>query len=221
MDIAPLAAAAAPNPAKPETPDKAKVALNSDFETFLKMLTVQARNQDPLKPLDSTEYASQLAQFSMVEQQVMSNDLLTALSSHLGAGNMAQMANWIGMEARTTAPVHFDGTPITLTPRPTAAADEAAVIVRNAEGVEVQRIAVPTAAQPFRWTGTGSDGTLPTGNYSFALESRAVGKVIEESPLEAYGRVTEAQIDGGATTLILQGGSKVAATDVTGLRDPA
>ena len=45
-------------------------ALTSDFETFLKMLTTQARYQDPLEPLDSQEYASQLAQFSMVEQQV-------------------------------------------------------------------------------------------------------------------------------------------------------
>ncbi|MEP0702358.1 MAG: flagellar hook capping FlgD N-terminal domain-containing protein, partial [Lentilitoribacter sp.] len=44
-------------------------ALASDFETFLKMLTAQARYQDPLEPIDSSEYAAQLAQFSMVEQQ--------------------------------------------------------------------------------------------------------------------------------------------------------
>ena len=43
-------------------------AVTSDFETFLNMLTAQAKDQDPLEPIDSTEYAAQLAQFSMVEQ---------------------------------------------------------------------------------------------------------------------------------------------------------
>jgi flagellar basal-body rod modification protein FlgD len=86
-------------------------ALSADFETFIKMLTTQAKYQDPLEPLDSSEYAAQLAQFSMVEQQLLSNDLLTALSTQLGSGTMGQMAEWIGMEARTTAPVLFNSAP--------------------------------------------------------------------------------------------------------------
>ena len=60
---------------------QAAAVLSSDFETFLQMLTAQARYQDPLEPIDSSEYASQLAQFSMVEQQVLSNDLLTSLTN--------------------------------------------------------------------------------------------------------------------------------------------
>ena len=81
-----------------------KAVLSSDFETFLKMLTAQARFQDPLEPIDSSEYAAQLAQFSMVEQQVLSNDLLAQLGAQLGNGAIGQMASWIGMEARTSAP---------------------------------------------------------------------------------------------------------------------
>ncbi len=42
---------------------QAKAVLSSDFETFIKMLTTQAKYQDPLEPLDSSEYAAQLAQF--------------------------------------------------------------------------------------------------------------------------------------------------------------
>lgn len=72
--------------------------LSSDFETFLKMLTVQAKYQDPLEPIDSSEYSAQLAQFSSVEQQVLTNDLLTALTGQLGGSGMAQFASWIGME---------------------------------------------------------------------------------------------------------------------------
>lgn len=42
----------------------ASFSTNSDFETFLRMLTTQLQNQDPLKPMESTEFAVQLATFS-------------------------------------------------------------------------------------------------------------------------------------------------------------
>ena len=48
--------------------DGSAAAESSDFETFLKMLTVQMQNQDPLNPVESTDYAVQLATFSGVEQ---------------------------------------------------------------------------------------------------------------------------------------------------------
>jgi flagellar basal-body rod modification protein FlgD len=47
----------------------ASSGLSSDFETFLKMLTTQLKNQDPMNPVDSADYAVQLATFSSVEQQ--------------------------------------------------------------------------------------------------------------------------------------------------------
>ncbi|MEM9127629.1 MAG: flagellar hook capping FlgD N-terminal domain-containing protein, partial [Pseudomonadota bacterium] len=81
--ITPATSAQATTQAQPTSTPQAN-ALTSDFETFLLMLTAQARNQDPLEPLDSSQYASQLAQFSMVEQQVQTNDLLSSLSNALG-----------------------------------------------------------------------------------------------------------------------------------------
>ena len=59
---------------------------SSDFTTFLKLLTAQLRNQDPLKPLDSTEFVAQLATFSSVEQQVKTNDTLATIQQLLGGG---------------------------------------------------------------------------------------------------------------------------------------
>ena len=41
-----------------------------DFQTFLKMLTTQIKNQDPLNPMEGSDFAVQLATFSGVEQQV-------------------------------------------------------------------------------------------------------------------------------------------------------
>mgnify|MGYP001791922192 CR=1 FL=1 len=202
--------------------EQSNAVLSSDFETFLQMLTAQARYQDPLEPIDSSEYAAQLAQFSMVEQQVLSNDLLQALSAQMSAGSIAQIAGWIGMEARTTAPVSFDGSAVTVVPKSEARADEAVLIAYNADGEEVHRQQIPTGAEPVEWSGIDDDGsTFPAGLYSFKVESRLGGQAIGTNAAETYSKITEARRQGSATVFILEGGSAVTAEDVTALREPA
>ena len=184
------------------------------------MLTAQARYQDPLEPIDSTEYAAQLAQFSMVEQQVLSNDLLSALAAQTGNGNMGQLATWIGMEALTTTPAYFDGAPIEIVPNPAAVADEAFLIVRDQDGNEVQRAPIPVSADPLTWAGVSDDGQpFGPGQYSFEVESRANGEVILSQSAQTYARITEARTQNGQSVVILQGGTAILAGDVTGLRD--
>jgi flagellar basal-body rod modification protein FlgD len=50
-----------------------------DYSAFLRLLIAQMKNQDPMNPIDSTEYMSQLASFSSVEQAVKTNTKLDAL----------------------------------------------------------------------------------------------------------------------------------------------
>jgi flagellar basal-body rod modification protein FlgD len=50
-----------------------------DYSAFLRLLIAQMQNQDPMNPIDSTEYMSQLASFSSVEQAVKTNSKLDAL----------------------------------------------------------------------------------------------------------------------------------------------
>ena len=207
-------------PVSATPPTEAGSVLSSDFETFLQMLTAQAKYQDPLEPIDSSEYAAQLAQFSMVEQQVLSNDLLAALTAQLGSGNMAQMAGWIGMEARTTAPVHFDGAPITINPNPATVSDQVFLVVYDSTGAEVQRGQIPVSAEPVQWAGVADDGTpFAPGLYSFAVESHANGELLIAEPAETYGRITEARMQDGDTLLILEGGTPILASSVSGLRE--
>lgn len=203
-------------------PTTTSAVISSDFETFLQMLTTQARYQDPLEPVDSSEFAAQLAQFSMVEQQVLSNDLLAALGSQFGAGNMAQMAGWIGMEARTSAPVRFDSSSLTIAPASEAGADEAVLVVYDASGAEAMRQQIAVGNAPFEWSGIKTDGSqLPPGNYSFAVESKSLGVTTSTIPAESYARITEARRQGEETQLILNGGSSVSASQVGALREPA
>jgi flagellar basal-body rod modification protein FlgD len=201
-------------------PTEAGAVLSSDFETFLKMLTAQARYQDPLEPIDSTEYAAQLAQFSMVEQQVLSNDLLTALSEQFGTNSFGQMASWIGMEARTTSAAAFNGDPVTVLPTIEPGADEAVLIAYDATGREVDRRQIAVTGDPVEWSGTLSNGdVLPAGNYSFQVESRSIGTAIGTSTAENYTRITEARREGNSTVFILASGEAVTSAGITALRE--
>ncbi len=194
-------------------------ALASDFETFLQMLTAQARYQDPLEPLDSSEYASQLAQFSSVEQQVQTNDLLKDLASQFSSNNMAQFAGWIGMDARTSAHVHFDQSPLTLSPQPAEIAEEAHIVVYDAANVEVQRLLIPLDGEDVQWAGVDELGDpFQAGKYRFEIESFANDGLVAQERLETYSKVVETRLEAGQTVLVLEGGTTVSTGEVTALR---
>ena len=219
MEITP-STTAAPAASAPTDPAGTSALIDTDFETFLKMLTTQMQNQDPLEPMKSDELSVQLATFSGVEQQVRTNDLLSQLGQQLGTGGLSQFAGWVGMDARTAAPGFFDGTAITVVPKPDPAADRAALVVRNVAGTEVARFDVPAVGTPFDWQGAGSDGNpLPTGLYSFEVESYSAGAVIAQTTADVYSRITEVRAEAGGTVLILEGGAKVTADAVTALRE--
>ena len=99
---------AVPAQTSPRTQTNTSALIDSDFETFLRMLTVQLQNQDPLDPIDNSEYAVQLATFSGVEQQVKTNDLLETLGSQLGVMGMSELAGWVGKQARANMPASVD-----------------------------------------------------------------------------------------------------------------
>ena len=86
-----------------DTETRSGSIISADFETFLKMLTTQMENQDPLNPVDAGEYASQLAMFSSVEQQVLTNDLLKDMTTKITDNAFQAMASWIGNEALAEA----------------------------------------------------------------------------------------------------------------------
>ena len=195
--------------------------LSSDFEVFLTMLTAQLENQDPLNPVDATDYATQLATFSSVEQQVRTNDLLVALGQQFGEMGLAQLAGWVGMEARVAAPAYFDGAPLTLYPGTAASADDAALVVRDAAGLVVSRQPILLDDQPFDWAGTDDfGGPLAPGTYSFSIESYSNGQVIDVSVAETYALVGEAKFTNGRTIVVLAGGVQVPVSDISALRAP-
>ena len=53
--------------------------LNTDYNTFLQLLTTQLKNQDPLSPMDTNTFTQQLVAMNGVQQQLQTNSLLQTL----------------------------------------------------------------------------------------------------------------------------------------------
>ncbi|WP_036744995.1 flagellar hook capping FlgD N-terminal domain-containing protein [Paracoccus sp. N5] len=192
---------------------------NSEFETFLKMLTTQIKNQDPLNPMEGTEFAVQLATFSGVEQQVQTNQLLSQLLEGTSGGALGQLSGWIGREVRTSAPVWFDQSPMTLQIESVADVDKIELVTLDAQGNEVLRESIGTGSGEVDWQGKRANGDLlPEGLYSFRIEGSKDGTIVETKEVEAYTRVTGAEMTTDGARLVLAGGGSATLDEVTALR---
>jgi flagellar basal-body rod modification protein FlgD len=91
-----------------------------DYESFLKLLVAEMNNQDPTEPIDSTQYVSQLAMFSQVEQAVQSN---TKLDKMLATNALLLAESFVGRSV--TSP---DGTQFGVV-KSVKVTDDSAVVV--------------------------------------------------------------------------------------------
>lgn len=200
-------------------PERASFASN-DFETFLKMLTTQIKHQDPLNPMEGSDFAVQLATFSGVEQQVRTNELLQTLVGADGGAGLAAYAGWIGREVRSTAAAWFGDDPVRLEIAADKAADEVVLVTFDANGKMVSREAIGPGSGEVEWFGMDADGNrLPEGHYSFRIENWQGETKLSESPVESYSRVVGVEADTNGAELRLAGGNSVAASAVSALRD--
>ncbi|MBZ9680515.1 flagellar hook assembly protein FlgD [Mesorhizobium sp. ESP6-5] len=78
-----------------------------DYQSFLKLLIAEMKNQDPTKPMDSTAYVAQLATFSQVEQSVQTNTKLDQImqSSALSQADALIGRNITSADGKTTGTV--------------------------------------------------------------------------------------------------------------------
>ena len=217
MEITPTTAATAAATRSTEQAGSAG-ALAADFQTFLTLLTTQMKNQDPLKPMESTEFVAQLATFSGVEQQVRANDRLDAIIEVLGGG-AAGLAEWIGREVRAPGKAAFEGEPVEVGFAPVAGADKAWLVVRNDFDAIVARLPIDPAADTAAWDGTdGMGNAQPHGSYGFAIESFADGALVDTQGGTVYAAVAEVRVADGQPVLVLEDGSRVTLDQVTAVR---
>ncbi len=200
---------------------EANASSSSDFKTFLTLLTAQMRNQDPLKPMDSTEFVAQLASFSSVEQQIETNSKLSELLGMFTDSPTANLTKWLGKEVRREGTASFDGQPVEIdvTVHPTA--DAARLVVRDDTAEIIFTRQIDPAAETVIWNGTTQgSGTAPNGRYSFEVESYTGGNLFESKPGSVFDLVTEVRLDHSNPVLIFEDGATLQAEDAVAVRMP-
>lgn len=84
-------------------------------DDFMKLLIAQLKNQDPTNPQQGSEFASQLAQYSSLEQLTNLNSAITLQNQNNDKNNAslinAQLVNLIGKNITAATPAAADGTP--------------------------------------------------------------------------------------------------------------
>lgn len=201
--------------------DKAPTSTGADFDTYLALLTAQMKNQDPLEPLDSTDFVAQLATFSAVEQQVHTNDLLAEMINQLSDSPTSMMAEWVGKEVRHQGEASFNGTAIDVGPAVHPYADAAVLSVRDSSGQLIyQRPFEPTQAT-LEWNGETTDGPdAPEGRYSFEVESYQDGSLIAAQAAPVFDLVTEVRMNNGSPVLMFADGTTMLMEEATSMRLP-
>jgi flagellar basal-body rod modification protein FlgD len=152
----------------------AQQVLNSNFSQFLRLLTTQLQNQDPLNPMDSAQFTQQLVMYSQVEQQLATNTKLDNLTSLTMNSSLSLALGYVGKDITyTSAELNFDGaTPVDISYNLTEAATSATMNILDDEGnvVYTTTVSDTTGLNKVTWDGTTTQGpTAESGTYSIQL----------------------------------------------------
>lgn len=198
--------------------------LGSDLNRFLTLLVTQLQNQDPLDPLDTNEFTSQLVQFASVEQQIYQNKNLEQLLAVEKSLQTSAIVDYLGTiaEVRSKDLALENGQALATYSmnEPVAAAT---ITVKNAQGNVVHMATGETAAgtHAFTWNGVDESGRrLPDGRYTLDVSTKRQDGTPAEVAVTTFGRVTAGSADGGEVTLYL-GDIAIPIGDVLSIKAPS
>jgi flagellar basal-body rod modification protein FlgD len=199
-------------------------SLAQNFNTFLNMLTTQLKHQDPLSPMDSTQFTNQLVQFASVEQQINTNSNLEKLITSTNLNTKSQAISYIGhsIEADSSNVPLQDGKANFAA---TLAGDtaSASVVVKDSSGTIVANLPLQksTSRQEMTWDGKDKNGNqLPDGLYSLSISALDGNGASVDGAISVYGKVTDVASDENGT-LIGMGKVVVGIDKVLTVRDTA
>jgi len=177
-------------------------------DDFLTLLVAQLKHQDPLNPLESTEFTSQLAQYSSLEQLFNVNENLDLISSGQENASKLQALNFIGKE------IVAEGENLLLEQDETSMGsfnlDEAAdcsVLITDADGSYVRQISLGSlepGTHDFEWDGRNDSGNIQeTGIYNFeVIAVTEDGQTLSVNNL-ITGKITGVDLEGDSPILYM------------------
>lgn len=181
---------------------------------FLTLMTTQLKNQDPLKPLDSTQFLGQLAQFSTVQGIEEMQTAMGSMASVMESDQTLRAASLVGHDAMVAT------SSVTLAPGATldgeitaTSAGPVTLEVTDANGNTVRTLsatAEASGAVDFHWDGLTDSGTAATGGtYTIkaVAGTNAASKATSATALEVgvIAHVDSVSIESSGLTLNLAG----------------
>ncbi|WP_029008766.1 flagellar hook assembly protein FlgD [Azospirillum halopraeferens] len=187
-----------------------------DYDSFLKLLTAQLRNQDPLAPMDATQFMTQLAQLSTVEQAMRTNDTLNQVLDTLKSSGMRMDMAFLGRTVEAASDtLTLSGGSGTMAYTVAGAPATIRIEVLDENGRTVHSAAAPAGGsgrRTFTWDGRRSDGsTAPDGLYTVRITARDQNGGALETAGVITGTVAEVRTVDGETRFVLKGGATVTA----------
>ncbi|WP_297737933.1 flagellar hook capping FlgD N-terminal domain-containing protein [uncultured Maricaulis sp.] len=199
-----------------------QTGLADNFEMFLTLLTEQMKNQDPLNPLDSTQFVNQLVDFSSVEQQIAQNQNLENLLLLQSAAAQSSSVGYIGRVATAVTPqAELANGEASWEYTLPSEATTSSIIIRDAEDRIVARSDGETTAgtHDFAWDGLGDGGNaLEDGVYTLeVIAQNADGDNIDVN-IQAAARVTGVDLS-GSEVIVEMGGIRVPLSSVMSIKE--
>lgn len=192
-------------------------------EEFLKLMTAQLKNQDPMQPMENGEFLGQMAQFSTVNSIGEMSKQLQGLSDQMSSSRLLSSGSLIGRSVLSSGNYGelAEGRPLDGAVRLTEPVDGAVVYIRNAIGQVMETFQLgPSGAgdYPFSWDGelAGGASALP-GRYQVDVAVSRDGKT-EAAKALLYIPVNSVSMQGQEIVLNLQNGSQIPLSQVGTMR---
>lgn len=199
--------------------------LQEDLNRFLNLLVTQLKNQDPLDPMDTNEFTSQLVGFAGVEQQINANATLEKLLAIQQTTQVGSMVSYLGTIIQAKGDTFYledDFAAFTYT-LPTNAV-KTTITIQDAAGQTVLTVDGETGAgaHGFTWDGTSAGGVKqPTGAYRAVVTATDAEGNQMEVEQTVFGRVTGGGIGDDGTVQLFMGDVETPLDSVISVNAPS
>jgi len=175
--------------------------LADDMNAFLTLLTAQLSHQDPLDPMDSSEFTNQLVQYAGVEQQIDTNEHLESLMGLTQASTAASAVSYIGKQVQAeSSMIPLQGEEAKFTYTLLADASKAVALIKDADGNIIRSLEIDQNAGTHHvvWDGKDKNGEqMPPGAYGLSIDAEdTYGNTMEDIYTTVTGTATAVASDG-------------------------
>ena len=189
---------------------KARASLAGDMDAFLLLLTTQLKNQDPLSPLEPTEFTNQLVNFAGVEQQIATNDNIEKLLSVQNAALASAVIGFVGREvvADTGGKLPLQNGEATFEYTLGSSASNVVMTISDDEGRILFTKAGETGVGKHEviWDGKDAqDQQMPDGSYNLAITPLAFSGETIEHTIRVKAVITGISLANGETKMDASG----------------